>query len=259
MLALKPSLFPLPPLCCLLFLQSAFHSGFNSLQTLPNGFFTWGPQHAWASHQFPEISRAPPTQKGDPFPTLPPLSPGCSSAQLCTPDTKLGGQRGKAPLCGPDGGGCVRSDTAENPTCPESRIHPAVQRRGRRLLPAPQLALPGHLVARQGERRPGTPLPARLSPGWRRAAAPRPRRGAPAAGGGLHRHPAAVSGECPPRSRQPVPLLSGSLTPPLSPCPPPRGLATSPLRVPGAARFSRLRGSAVGGRGGRKLMWVGRG
>lgn len=94
MLALKPSLFPLPPLCCLLFLQSAFHSGFNSLQTLPNGFFTWGPQHTRAWHQFPEISRTPRTQKGDPFPTLSPLSPGCSSALFCTPDTKLGGQGG---------------------------------------------------------------------------------------------------------------------------------------------------------------------
>lgn len=42
-LALKPGLFPLPRLRRLLFLQAAFHSGFNSLQTLPNGFFTRGP------------------------------------------------------------------------------------------------------------------------------------------------------------------------------------------------------------------------
>lgn len=69
--ALKPGLFPLPVLRCLLFLPSAFHSGFNSPQTLPNGFFTWGSE---AAHRLPKISRTPRAQKGAPFPTLPPLS-----------------------------------------------------------------------------------------------------------------------------------------------------------------------------------------
>lgn len=59
--ALKPGLFPLPMLCCLLFLPSAFHSGFNSPQTLPNGFFTWGSE---AAHRLPKISRTPRAQKG---------------------------------------------------------------------------------------------------------------------------------------------------------------------------------------------------
>lgn len=71
MLPLKPGLFPLPRLRCLLFLQAAFHSGFNSLQTLPNGFFTWGPR---ARSPLPRNFTPPSdTTKGDPFPTLPPL------------------------------------------------------------------------------------------------------------------------------------------------------------------------------------------
>lgn len=57
MLALKPGLFPLPRLRCLLFLQAAFHRGFNSLQTLPNGFFTWGLRAGSGFQKF----HAPPT------------------------------------------------------------------------------------------------------------------------------------------------------------------------------------------------------
>lgn len=93
MLALKPGLFPLPLPCCLLFLQPAFHSGFNSLQTLPNGFLTWGPRHAQASHCFPEISRTPWTQKGGSFshtlPSLPRLS--------CAPQARSSVGRGVNP------------------------------------------------------------------------------------------------------------------------------------------------------------------
>lgn len=71
MLPLKPGLFPLPRLRCLLFLQAAFHSSFNSLQTLPNGFFTRGPR---ARSPLPRDFTPPSdTTKGDPFPTLPPL------------------------------------------------------------------------------------------------------------------------------------------------------------------------------------------
>lgn len=127
MLALKPSLFPLPPLCRLLFLQSAFHSGFNSLQALPNGFFTRGPQHARASHQFPEISRAPRTQKGDPFPTLSPLPAGCSSALFCTPATTLSGQRGK-PRCARGAGSSGRVRSRGEPGLCGSLINLAVGR-----------------------------------------------------------------------------------------------------------------------------------
>lgn len=98
MLALKPGLFPLPRLRCLLFLRAAFHSGFNSLQTLPNGFFTWGPQ---ARSGIAPVSRnfTPPldTKKGDPFPTLPPLSLGL----LCLyPGHKMGWAEGWIPICG---------------------------------------------------------------------------------------------------------------------------------------------------------------
>lgn len=130
MLALKPGLFPLPPLRCLLFLQSAFHSSFNSLQTLPNGFFTWGPQHAQASHQFPEISRTPQTQKGDPFLTLSRLSSGCISALFCTPDTKLGGQRGKSLFVGLTAADASGATPTEWRTCPESLINLAAEHTG---------------------------------------------------------------------------------------------------------------------------------
>lgn len=89
--ALKPGLFPLPVLRCLLFLPSAFHSGFNSPQTLPNGFFTWGSE---AAHRLPKISRTPRAQKGAPFPTLPPLSAppsGHAYGPLYTAGTKAAG------------------------------------------------------------------------------------------------------------------------------------------------------------------------
>lgn len=260
MLALKPSLFPLPRLCCLLFLQSAFHSGFNSLQTLPNGFFTWGPQHAQAQHEFPEISRTPQTQKGDPFPTLSPLSPGCSSALFCTPDTKLGGQRGKSPFVGLTAVDACGATPAERWPCPESLINLAAEGRGtgaggcRRASPCPAAAGRGdprqglargqgwrgrkakgascggaglgrggagtlvparrlalrrgpcrEAEARQGRAQAGDPPPFPAQPGLAARCSPaatergsgsaRPCSGA---GGGLYRHPAAVSGGCPP-------------------------------------------------------------
>lgn len=184
MLALKPSLFPLPPLCCLLFLQSTLHSGFNSLQTLPNGFFTWGPQHAQASHQFPEISRTPQTQEGDPFPTLSPLSPGCSSALFCVPDTKLGGQRGKSSFVGLTAVDAWGATPAERRTCPESLINLAAGRGGTvaggcrraRLCPA---------AAGRGGPRQGLAL----GQGWRRPKA----KGASCGGAGLGRRVARCS------------------------------------------------------------------
>lgn len=122
MLALKPSLFPLPLLCCLLFLQSAFHSGFNSLQTLPNGFLTWGPstlRHHTAIQKF----HAPlGHKKGDPFPTLCPLPLGCSPALLCTPDTKFGGQGGKSAFVELTAVALCEAAPAEDRTCPKSFI-----------------------------------------------------------------------------------------------------------------------------------------
>lgn len=94
MLVLKPSLFPLPRLRCLLFLQAAFHSAFNSLQTLLNGFFTWGPR---AHSGITPVSRnfTPPsdTKKGNPFPTLGPLP----LVLLCL---HPGHAAGWVPICG---------------------------------------------------------------------------------------------------------------------------------------------------------------
>lgn len=95
MLALKPGLFPLPRLRCLLFLRAAFHSGFNSLQTLPNGFFTWGPQ---ARSGIAPVSRnfTPPldTKKRGSFSHTSPSLPG---AALFAPRTRNGVGRGVDP------------------------------------------------------------------------------------------------------------------------------------------------------------------
>ncbi|XP_021231442.1 uncharacterized protein LOC110387553 [Numida meleagris] len=94
-LALKPGLFPLPVLCCcLLFLPSAFHSGFNSPRTLPNGFFTWGPQHAQRQRtlSFQKFHAPLEHKKGLLFPHFPtPPHPGHAHVPLYTADTKAGG------------------------------------------------------------------------------------------------------------------------------------------------------------------------
>lgn len=96
MLALKPGLFPLPGLRCLLFLQAAFHSGFNSLQTLPNGFFTWGPpstlRHPTGFQEF--HGPLGHKNKGILFPQFPFL---CLGAALFAPRIRNGVSRGVGP------------------------------------------------------------------------------------------------------------------------------------------------------------------
>lgn len=136
MLALKPGLFPLPRLRCLLFLQAAFHRGFNSLQTLPNGFFTWGLR---ARSGFQKFHAFPPTlntKKGEfLFPHFP-LSPWCTGwAEGWIPVCGIGGYPGgectwmwgqvtrRSPAHHLPRRGALSQGTAP-PSCPEHCSHP---------------------------------------------------------------------------------------------------------------------------------------
>lgn len=185
--ALKPGLFPLPMLRCLLFLPSAFHSGFNSPQTLPNGFFTWGSE---AAHRLPKISRTPRAQKGVffLFPHFPPSPrpPHATLMVLFTPQTqkRVGGRQG--PILTPGRERLCQQHPLE-PVPSGTRSIPPALTRGT----AFRSALGGRSDARMGS-------------------------------GGLHRPPAAVARVPSPPPRLPSPHLYPLPTalPPFPPCSP---------------------------------------
>lgn len=111
MLALKPGLFPLPALRRLLFPRSAFHSGFNSLQTLfLMDFSHGGPQHAQAPHRSPKkISRTPSDTKrgGSCSHTSLSLPPWLALALSLMPRTPKRVGSTLPPLGGAAGSSCV--------------------------------------------------------------------------------------------------------------------------------------------------------
>lgn len=209
MLALKPGLFPLPALRRLLFPHSAFHSGFNSLQTLFLMDFSHGGPPArsgTAPLSKKKISRTPRTQKGGGilFPHFPLLD---------APRTKSGWAAPCLPFVG------LR---AQNPLHPE---------------PPRSLAV-SSVSLWQGRGTQGS-----LSQPCR-GGAQRPRRGALGGSGGLHRHPAVVA-----RLGLPWIPLSSFFYPFLTAPPTPQAWPRSPSAPPeplGPAGSERSLGRKVG-------------
>lgn len=195
MLALKPGLFPLPALRRLLFPHSAFHSGFNSLQTLFLMDFSHGgpPARSGTTPLSKKKFHAPLRHKkggGSCSHTSPSLTP-CAR--------KAGGQHPASPLWG-----CVPK------TC----------------------SIPSHQGAWRCPRCPcgRAGAPKGPSPNPAGGGAQRPRRGALGGSGGLHRHPAVVARLGPPwipLSSFFYPFLTAPPTPqawPRSPSAPPEPL-----------------------------------